>query len=339
MTLAAAAHALAVAASGALAWRVLRTAPTPARSWFLPFVALVLWWALIATLAALSLASSQALALERLSFVSAALTPVAWFAFVDAFVGRGGRVQRRAALLALLPLATIVVATLEPRLGWLLLSDAAPGSERGWWFWLVHVPYSYLLIALGALTVWRGRRSRSRTVRRQLRWLLTAAAFPLAGNLLDLAGWRPLPGLEWTVVGFTVAAALLAVAITARRFLRLPPTSYRDRFAAHALPVLFLDADWRVLDRNDAAAALLPQLDDGAPPLGRALPSVAAALHELPHDGVRREVRAPSLPGKRAWVACTPLREGERQPYGYVVEIEPLPEAVTTSPGGPPSRT
>lgn len=339
MTLAAAAHALAVLAAAALGWRVLRTAATPARSWFLPFVALVLWWAASATIAALAGASAWSLTLERIGFLSAALTPVAWFAFVDAFVGRGGRLQPRAALLALLPLATIVVAALEPRLGWLLVSDGGGAAERGWWFWLLHVPYSYALISLGGVTVWRSMRSRSRTVRRQLRWLLTAAAFPLLGNLLDLARWQPVPGLEWTVVGFTVAAALLAVAITARRFLRLPPTSYRDRYAAHRTPVLFLDADWRVLDRNDAAAALLPAIDDGAPPLGRALPSVAAALHTLPHDGALHEVRAPTLPGKRARVACTPLREGARPPYGYVLEVEPLGAPRQDVTAAPPSRT
>lgn len=325
MSLAVGAHLLAVIATLALAWRVLRAGPSPARSWFLPFVALVGWWAVTATGAAWSVRAPWPLLWERLGFVAAALTPVAWFVFVDAFVGRGAPLRPRAALLAAVPLITIVLALLEHSHGW-LLAVAPDGSwSRGPWFWAVHVPYGYALMLLGGVTVWRGMRSRSATVRRQLRLLLTALAIPLFGNLLDLAGVRPVERLEWTVVGFTLGAAVLAFAITARRFLRLPPTSYRDRYADAAAPVLFLDADWRVLDRNAAAAALLPTLDDGAPPLGRSLPSVAAALHggEL-RDGSGREVRVPTLVGRRAWVTCHALREGDRPPYGYVLRIEPL---------------
>lgn len=325
MSLAVGAHLLAVVATLGLLWRVLRAGDSPARTWFLPFIALVCWWAFTATGAAWSEAAPWPLLWERLGTVAAALTPVAWFVFVDAFVGRGTPLRRRAALLALVPLATIALALAAPALDALLVVAADGSWRRGPWFWAVHVPYGYVLMLLGGLSVWRGMRSRSATVRRQLRLLLWALAIPLAGNLLDLVGVRPIERLEWTVVGFTLGAAVLAYAITARRFLRLPPTSYRDRYAESTTPVLFLDADWRVLDRNAAAAALLPTLEDGAPPLGRSLPTIAAAIHRTElREGEGREVRTPTLVGKRAWVTYRSLRQGERPPYGYVLEIEPL---------------
>ena len=344
MTAAVVAHALALASVCALGWRVLRTDRTPARTWFLPFVAVVAWWSFTATAGALTAAlggaaGTWALLWERLAFGGAALAPVAWLAFVDAFIGHGGPRRARAALLALVPLVTIALALAEPRVGWLLVADASGAVQRGPWFWLVHVPYGYALLTVGAVIVWRGARARSMTVRRQLRWLLVAVSVPIVGNLLDLAGARPVPGIQLTVVGFVAATAALAFAITARRFLRLPPTSYRERWAAAVSPVLFLDAEWRVLDRNAAAAHLLPHADDGAPPLGRLLPSVAAALHGREATDGPIQVHAPTLPGRAAAVTLEPLREGSRPPYGYVLVVDPAGAGSTALTPAPPSRT
>ena len=344
MSIAITAHALALASACALGWRVLLAARTPARSWFLPFVAITVWWSAVATAAAVTAAlggdtGPWPLLWERLAFGGAALAPVAWLAFVDAFVGRGGRRRARFAALALVPLATIVLALAEPSVGWLLVDDGSGLVRRGPWFWWVHVPYSYALLGLGALIAWRGATARSTTVRRQLRWLLVAVAIPIAGNVVDLSGWRPLPGVQLTVVGFVGAAAALAFAITARRFLRLPPTSYRERWADAVIPVLFLDAERRVLDRNAVAARLLPHADDGAPPLGRLLPSVAAALQDLDASEGPIEVRAPTLPGRRATVTLEPLQEGTRPPYGYVVVVAPHASNDEHVTPVPPSRT
>jgi len=344
MTVAVLAHALALASVCGLGWRVLRTDPTPARSWFLPFVAVVAWWSFTATAGALSAALGGAagtwtLLWERLAFVGAALAPVAWLAFVDAFIGHGGPRRTRAALLALVPLMTIGLALAAPRVGWLLVTDASGATQRGPWFWWVHVPYGYALLAVGAVIVWRGARARSTTVRRQLRWLLVAVSVPIVGNLLDLAGWHPVPGVQLTVVGFVAATAALTVAITAGRFLRLPPTSYRERWADADALVLFLDSEWRVLDCNAAAARLLPHANDGARPLGRLLPSVAAALHGRESTDGPIEVRAPTLPGRAAAVTLEPLREGSRAPYGYVLVVDPAGARSSVLTPAPPSRT
>ncbi len=341
--MAVAAHALALLLCLTLWWYVWRTGPTPARNWFLPFVALVAWWSLCATLAAAALdwgdpASAWPLRWERLGFVSAALVPLAWFTFIDAFVGRGGPHRLRSALLALVPLLTITLALVEPRLGWLLVDQGEGGWSRGPWFWLVHVPYGYALLLLGGVIAWRGRSGSSATVRRQLRFLLLAAAVPLAGNLLDLGGWRPWPGFEFTVVGFAIGAVALTFAIAQQRFLRLPPSAQRAPYAGLDEPVLFLDAQRRVIDRNAAAARLLPSSDDGAPPLGRLLPSVAAALRVLGDAGGTLEVHVPTLPGKRAEVVLTPLRDGARPPYGFVLTIRPLNAAAGLT-AASPSRT
>jgi hypothetical protein len=341
VTIAVVAHAVALASVCGLGWRILRTDATPARTWFLPFVALVAWWSFTATAGAVTaaLGGGGAQAWERLAFVGAALAPVAWLAFVDAFIGHGGPRRARAALLALVPLATIAIALAEPHLGWLLTTDASGATHRGPWFWWVHVPYGYALLTVGAVIVWRGARARSMTVRRQLRWLLAAVSVPIVGNLLDLAGWRPVPGVQLTVVGFVAATAALAFAITARRFLRLPPTSYRERWADAASSVLFLDAERRVLDRNAAAARLLPHADDGAPPLGRLLPSVAAALDGVETTDGPIVVHAPTLPGRAAAVTLEALREGSRPPYGYVLVIDPRGAGSAPLTPAPPSRT
>jgi hypothetical protein len=321
------AHAFALALVLALLWHVARADRSPARGAFVLFLALVAWWSACATLGAVAgwgaPDGAWAQRWERLGFVGAALVPLAWLVFVDCFIGRGRPRWSLVAALAVIPLATIALALLEPRVGWLLQDDGGT-LVRGPWFWSVHVPYGYALLLAGGLVAWYGRRGASLTVRRQVGLLLGAAALPLAGSLLDLAGARPWPGVQFTVVGFAAGALALTVAVTQRRFLRLPPTSYRSRYAGLDEAVLFLDSGLHVVDRNDAAARLLPGSDQVAPPLGRLLPSVAAALPTLLEAGGSHEVHAPTLPGRRAHVVLTPLREGDRAPFGFVLTVRPL---------------
>jgi PAS domain-containing protein len=327
--MAAALHATALLTSCFLAWRVSRLPASAARAWFLAFVLSVTWWAACATLAALVESAAWFGSWSRLAYVGTAAVPFAWLGFVDAFT-RARRPRLRLAMWAVVPALTVIVAFVDGRLGWLVAdvetwargAGSAFESVRGPWYWYVHLPYSYALIALGVVRAYAFARTASTVVRRRVGLLLIAISIPIAANVLDRTGAVTTRTLDLTVVGFTVAALLIAGALAAGRFLEVPPGAYRTAFEHVDTSVLVVDTRLRVIDANRAAMARFGLRADAGPvPLGRILPSVAAAMRRLPPEGGDIDVRAPTLPGRHAGVEVRAVPGERGEPLGHVLVI------------------
>jgi PAS domain-containing protein len=323
-------HAVAFLASASVLWRVRRVGASSAHGWFFVFVAAVAWWALFATLASAAPSAQWHLIWVRLAYLGIAAVPVGWFAFVDAFTFTGGPRRLRVALLGVVPIVTAVLAAAAPDVDWMLAgatrvtttTGTAFVLDRGPWYWYVHLPYTYGLLLAGALRLVAFGRGATTIVRRQVSPLLVAIAVPVVGHLVTLTGAVPSGRVDLTVVGFAVAAMVIMWALATRRFLAVPPGAYRTAFAHVDQAVLIVDARERVIDANPAAVALFGLGTGPAPPrLGRLLPTVAAALRQLPPTGGEVEVRTPSLPTGRATVAVTPLSGEADGARGFVLVI------------------
>jgi PAS domain-containing protein len=323
-------HGLALAASLLLAWRVSRARASAARGWFLVFVASVAWWALCATLAVVGGDAGWYLGWWRLAFVGTAAAPVAWYAFVDAATRPRAPRRRLVLALSVVPACTVLLALLEGRPGALIVGAAEVGDAfgllRGPWYWFVHLPYTYGLLAAGGLRAYRFARGASPAVRRQMGLLLLALALPVLGNLLDRSGLLPAAGLDLTVVAFTGAALVAARSGALGRLLEVPPGAYRAALEEVDRAVLIIDAEHVVMDANRAATERFDlELEREPVRLGRILPSVASALRRLPPDGGEIEVMVPRLPSRHAVVQVRPLRHGAGEPYGYVIVLRAVP--------------
>jgi signal transduction histidine kinase len=126
---------------------------------------------------------------------------------------------------------------------------------KGPFFWaLVAICYSYLLVALGLLVVDLGRAAPAH--RPWLAVLLAATLAPFAGNLAYVAAGAP-GGFDPTPNLLALSAILLGLALARGRLLQARPVALRTALAAVPDAILVADAAGNLVELNAAARHLL----------------------------------------------------------------------------------
>ncbi len=196
----------------------------------------------------------------RVQYVGVAFLPPCWMVFALEYSGRSRVLTRRlgAALFAV-PLATWILVLTSPRHAWIWESIALPAqglgalvTDRGFWFWTIHVPYSWSLVAAGVVLLVRS--GGEGPVRDRQRRLIGFAALPslLANAAYLLGGGRFLLG-DFTPLGFAVTGAMVAWGLAREQLFGLAPTAHRAVFDAIGDAVFVVDAEDRIVDLNRAA--------------------------------------------------------------------------------------
>jgi PAS domain S-box-containing protein len=256
------ASAVAAAALSAYAWRH-RTAPGAATfAWLMLTVAA---WSLLVALELVSGTPSVLLVLVKVEYVAIASVPLALLAFALEYAGhQEWLVPRRLALLALIPLVTVVLYWTNeahgliwfdynlPRQGPFLLQDVTYGA----WFW-VHIAYSYLLLSAStALIVLKALRS-SHVYRRQAMAMLVGVSIPWVGNLLYVFRLSPVPYLDLTPFGFALGGLAFAWALFRYRLLDLAPVARDALIDSMSDGMIVLDEQKQIVDLNPVAQSML----------------------------------------------------------------------------------
>jgi len=150
----------------------------------------------------------------RIQYIGVAFLPPSWLAFALEYSGRARLVPRRLlGALYLLPAVTWALVLTSPRHAWMWQSVGLPpagfgelATDRGLWFWAVHVPYSWSLVVAGmALLLLPGAEGAARDRPRRLIGLAALPPF-LANAAYVLGGSRFVPG-DFTPLGFAVTGA------------------------------------------------------------------------------------------------------------------------------------
>ncbi len=141
-------------------------------------------------------------------------------------------------------------------------------------FFFGFVPWAAaLLVAVTALLV-RGMSQTAFMFRRRNQILLVASMVPMAGLIVYLTDTLPWHSFDPTFIGVSIAVLLCAYAVLRYRVLDVAPLA-RDTVIEHlAAGVVVLDATDRVIDFNEVAQAICPELDRGA--IGRGASEVMA---------------------------------------------------------------
>lgn len=196
----------------------------------------------------------------RIQYLGVAFLPPCWLVFALEYSGRAKRLIRGLTpVLFTIPAVTWALILTSPRHPWMWRSVALPpagfgelATERGPWFWFVHVPYSWCLIAIGLFLLLRGG-SEGPVRDRQRRLLGFAALPPLAANVAYvLGGSRFVPG-DFTPLGFAVTGAMVAWGLGREQLFGLAPAAHRAVFDAIGDSVYVVDAEDRIVDLNRAA--------------------------------------------------------------------------------------
>jgi diguanylate cyclase (GGDEF)-like protein/PAS domain S-box-containing protein len=181
----------------------------------------------------------------KMTYFGVVVIPVAFFVLVQQYIDRGDWLTRRAyLLLSIIPVLTLLFIWTHP-LHDLFFDKNWTGKESmifrgGSWFY-VFVVYSYALLAIGVVLLFR---------------VYMRALSPWLVNVLMLAGWNPLHNLDLTPLAFTVSGLLFAYGFYGYRMMDMTPVG-RDVLVENMDDaIVVVDTQGRIVDINPKAMEL-----------------------------------------------------------------------------------
>ena len=149
--------------------------------------------------------------------------------------------------------------------------------EHGPAFWIA-VVYSYSVVAAATFVLLRHVVRSTSVYRRQSLAVVIATLAAWGGSAMYILNLNPIPGLDWTSIGFALTGAALAWGMTRYRLFDLAPVTREA--VVDSLPdglIVFDQAD-RIVDINRAALNLIGLTDR---PIGQSADTVFAARRAL----------------------------------------------------------
>ncbi len=207
-----------------------------------------------------------------------------------------------------------------------MIGDAGPV------FW-ANVVYSYLLILIGFIILFRRFLQTSGIYKQQISVVLIGAGIPWLNNLIFIFGLSPFPNADNTPFSFTIAGLAFTYALLRYRLLDILPIARHVLIENMSDGVLVLDARNRLVDINPAAGQVLdsPEKSKIGAPVEIALSAwsdVVKAFYEI--NNVRTEVPIGDPPRSYLDLKISPLYDGHRSFIGRLVvwrDITPLKKA------------
>lgn len=210
----------------------------------------------------------------KMTYFGVVVTPVAFHVMVQQFIGRGGWLTRRAYIfLAIIPVLTLMFLWTHPLHGLFFekdwTGDEAMIFSGGPWFY-VFIVYSYGVLAISVVLLFRAYMRSSLFYGRQTRVMLIGALLPWLVNFFMLMGWNPLDNLDLTPIAFTGTGLFFAYGFFGYRMMDLVPVG-RDVLVENMDDaIVVVDTQGRIVDINPKAMELA---DSGLElPFGKLLP-------------------------------------------------------------------
>lgn len=196
---------------------------------------------------------------EAIRFLGVCFLPVALLAFIRQYCRRPLS-RSWIAILCVVPLTSwLMLATNEWHSLFFRSIEFLPGGpprvEYGPFFWLVHLPYCYLLAVAGFATALVERRKASRHFRPQISILLLALSVPLIVNAIGI--FKLFGDRGFTSLSFPAFFLITAFAMFRKQFLASNPIAYETVFETIRDGVVIFDRHDRVMDINRAGAGIL----------------------------------------------------------------------------------
>jgi PAS domain S-box-containing protein len=264
-----------------------------------------------------------------LKYVGICLLAPAYLAFVLQCTGRTRWPRWLAMLLALEPIAVLVLLANEATHDLIRFYPAESQlvAQAGPLFW-VHLVYTNAMIWAGTimLVVTLGRMSG--LYRRQSVTLVAAIVLPIILNLLFNFRVGPFGRVDLTPFAFVLTTAVLVWGVYQFSLLDLRPVARSQIFRTISDPVLVLDPAGRVIDANPAAGQLVaqPVTTVVGQPVEQLLPTWNATLTTALRSGADQASEEVTLAGRIYDLAISALPDRQRQPGGHLVVARDVTE-------------
>lgn len=196
---------------------------------------------------------------QAICFIGVCFLPVAMLVFIYEYCGKSMS-RKWIILLCIIPVISWVTVLTNP-FHHLFFSSTeflplAPAkNEYGLYFWLVHLPYCYILSLLGFAAVLLERQKASSHYRPQITILFFALCIPLAVNVMGV--FKIFGEASYTPLSFPVFFSIMTFAVFRYRFLKSSPIAYETVFQTIRDGVIVLDLDNIITDINPSAARSL----------------------------------------------------------------------------------
>ena len=264
-----------------------------------------------------------------LKYIGICLLAPAYLAFVLQCTGRSRWPRWLGMLLALEPLAVLVLLANDATHDLIRFypADSQLVAQAGPLFW-VHLVYTNAMIWAGTimLVVTLGRMSGLH--RRQSATLVAAILLPVSLNLLFNFRVGPFGRVDLTPFAFVLTTSVLVWGVYQLSLLDLRPVARSQIFRTISDPVLVLDPAGRVIDANPAAGQMVaqPVTTVVGQPVAQLLPTWNATLTSALRSGVDQTSEEVTLAGRIYDLAISALPDRQRQPGGHLVVARDVTE-------------
>ena len=318
-------HILPILLAGSIAVRAYRRRSIRGNGYMALLMASICWWAFAKAMIAAVPDTAWMQAWSAIAYPGSQTASVFFLLFFLSFSGLEARLGRRGRLaLFIVPALSTVLAATNPLHGleWssIEVGESALGTVgvfgHGPYFYF-HLSYNYLLTAAAIIIMAASVLRFPRLYSIQTRLFLLGSLVPFAGNIVYMAGFSPVPGLDITPLAFSVTGLFLSLAVSRFGFLSSSPVSRDTLLSILKDGVLALDYDSNIIEINPAAMRML-----GLETRPAAGTPISQALEKRP------DFLAAIDPGV---LTGQTIRLGERL---LELEITPLPGAS----GGRPAR-
>jgi diguanylate cyclase (GGDEF)-like protein/PAS domain S-box-containing protein len=273
----------------------------------------------------------------QVEFICFAAVPILWLATLLDYLGHRRLMTRRNLLLvSIVPALCTLLCWTNAAHGFvfstseIVVASGVPYLRLAfnWAFW-VFIGYAYLLASLGVLACLLTALSSVTVYRRQAVLLLISGVAPLIVSALDFS-YVILPAFSLTPMGFLFTGGAMVWGIYRHQLWDLTPVAYQVMFQTMRDGILVIDRQYRVVESNAAACAML-----GVSPRALIGNSTDLVLQHLPGFSTmqlcERDMQlvseAPGDDVNRAYDICvTPLRREYGKPTGWLVVLRDISE-------------
>ncbi len=195
----------------------------------------------------------------RATYLGVLTVPTMFLVYSIQYANRGQWLKKRViALLTIEPVLTFILLWTDPWHNLFFGGKHVAGTilDGGTWFW-INVIYSYGLVLCAMILLIHAYRHTARPLRGQATAVLIGASLPWAVNIIGVAGFIPIPGLDLTPFVFSITGICLTVGFSRYRLLDLVPIARDALIESMNDSVIVLDVQNRIVDINQTALQMI----------------------------------------------------------------------------------
>ncbi len=198
---------------------------------------------------------------SKVAYIGALSTPVLFLLFVARITGNDKFITRWNIIkLSAIPVIVFILALTNDyhKLIWTGFAPISPETNltqyfHGLGFWIGYFSYSYILLSISSVLLFKLSISKIKHFKAQARAILLALLCPWFASVLYVSGSNPVPGFDLVPLSMIVSGTLLSVAIFRNRLLDLAPVARETLIETLKDGILVIDRHDRIQDINKSA--------------------------------------------------------------------------------------